>query len=104
MKVTFNSKDAQTFRCDEPIELKTFVQGKGAGWLITFHIVADNITPGNLDNILTPESASVLTFITENGKEKVVTGYTSVRSCSVKHGEKSDIAEIQLSKGVVENG
>ena len=100
MKVKFNAKEPRTFQCDEPLELKTFSDGKAAGWLLTFHIVAESLTASELDTLLTPETTSVIVFTTEKGKEKTVTGYTSVRSCSVKHGENSNIAEIQLSKGV----
>lgn len=114
MKVQFKGS-AQSFDCSEPVEQKIFKSGVSIGWAIMFHINAD-VTSSDIDGVVTPDSISELTFTNDNGATSIVTGYSNVTACVIRHKNNATVVEVQFTKisehgkqtgteeGVVENG
>jgi len=96
MKVLFKN-GTQSFDCSEPIEQKIFKSGASVGWAIMFHITAD-VSSSEMDEIITPDGISELTFTNDAGTANVVTGYTAVSACTIRHKNAETIAELQFTK------
>ena len=109
MKVKF--KNGTTKGCSTPTEQKIFKTGTSSGWILTFYLICD-ITSDEVDELLTEENISELTFTAEETmnaegiivpeKSIVLTDYNKISSSVIRHSEEKDKTrvEIQLIKGV----
>ena len=100
MKVEF--KDETVKSCTAPTEQKVFRGDNGAGWILLLTLTGE-ITSGELDELLTAENISELTFMTDAGVEITeADGYSKVSSCTIRHAEnpQDTRCEIQMTKGV----
>lgn len=100
MKVKF--KDDTVKSCTAPTEQKLFRGNDTAGWVLMFSLIGE-VTSADLDEVLTPENVSELTFLTDNDTEIAsADGYNKISSCTIRHAEnpQDTRAEIQLTKGV----
>lgn len=103
MKVKF--KDGTIKECSAPTEQKVFKEGKASGWILSFALVCD-MTSAEVDNTLSEENISDLTFISadENGNEHtfLLYGYNHVSSAIIRHSEdtRQSRVELHLTKGV----
>ena len=96
MKVQFKDS-AKLFDCSEPIEQKIFKSGMSIGWAIMFHITAD-VNSVDIDKVITPESISELSFTNDNDFVNVITGYSNITACVIRHKSASTVVEVQLTK------
>ena len=100
MKVKF--KDETVKSCTAPTEQKLFRGDNTAGWALMFSLMGE-ITSSELDELLTGENVSELTFLKDTGAEiTTADGYDRISSCTIRHAEdpQDTRAEIQLTKGV----
>lgn len=95
MTVTFKD-GATSYDCSEPVEQKIFRSGMPAGWAIMFQIFA-NLSSSEVDEIITPESISDMTF-TSNSETFEVTGYENITACTIRHSDTSTRIEVQFTK------
>ena len=97
MKVQFKNT-SQALDCTEPIEQGIFKSGLRVGWAIMFHIRAD-VSSSDIDNIITPDNISELAFTKDEGyPTAVITGYTSVTACTIRHKKDATVVEVQFTK------
>ncbi len=86
--------------CTNPVEQKVFRAGAAAGWLCSFGF-KENITSTELDEILTDDNISELTFCNDASEELfTITGYTKVTSTVIRYSEAATEIEVQFSKGL----
>ena len=100
MKVKFKNDTVKS--CTAPTEQKVFRGDNGAGWILLLNLIGE-ISSAALDEILTAENISELTFLTDEDEEiSTANGYDKVSSCTIRHAERPQDtrAEIQLTKGV----
>ncbi len=96
MKVKFKD-NATSYDCSEPVEQKIFRSGLPAGWAIIFQIFAD-LSSTEVDEIITPESISEMTFTNESEETFIVTGYSNITACTIRHSDTSTRIEVQFTK------
>jgi ACT domain-containing protein len=103
MKVKF--KNGTITKCSTPTEQKIFKLGEAAGWILTFTLLGD-ITSGDVDELITGDNISELTFISEN-EEGVETSFTlsdyeRISSAIIRYADEQEKTrvEIHLTKGV----
>lgn len=109
MKLKF--KNGTIKNCTAPVETKVFKSGEAAGWVLMLNLIGA-VTSGEVDELLTKENISSLTFIPEiedeEGEEATVpaeltlSGYEKVSSSTIRYAEDTSKTkvEIQLTKGV----
>lgn len=98
MFIKFKGKETE-LTTTSVIEQKIYKQGVASGWLLSLHLSGD-FTAQDVDSLLTDESISEITLVGETGENTIISGYEKVTSCVVRYSQESNVAEIQLVKGV----
>lgn len=101
MYVKFKDSTA-TYKCTEPVEQKMFRSGVPIGWAIMFHIHC-NSDSSQVDKIITSETISELEFgrEDENNATFIITGYSVISACTIRHKSATDVIELQFTKASV---
>lgn len=93
-------KDGTTKICSKPIEHRLLRNGNPAGWICTVRI-AENMSLSEIDQILTNDNISELTFCNRLSEELfVLSGYTKVVNVIIRHSEASAEIEVQFEKSI----
>ena len=93
-------KNGAKKKCTNPIEQKLFRSGNAAGWLCSFSI-SETVTSTELDELLTAENISKLTFCNDNSEEIfAINEYNKVASAVIRYTEDNSTVEVQFSKGL----
>ena len=98
MQVKFKGKNT-SYQTTTPIEQKLYRGGVSTGWLLVLSLTGE-LNSTELDELLTTESISEITFISDKNETTVLTGYNSVSSCVIKYADEKTVAELQFTKGV----
>ena len=96
MKVRFKNTDT-ALTCTDPVEQKLFRSGVPYGWAIMFHIEAD-VTSSDVDKLITPENIEELEFTNDEAVIGVVTGYSAIANCVIRHKADKTVVELQFTK------
>lgn len=98
-------KNGKIYRCSAPTEQKIFKSGESTGWILNFGLLGD-ITSHDVDELITGDNISELTFISENeeGVETsiLLSDYEKVSSAVIRYADEPEKTrvEIHLTKGV----
>ena len=98
MQVKFKGKNV-SYQTTTPIEQKLYRGGVSSGWLLVLSLTGD-VNSTELDELLTADSISEITIVSDQNESTVLTGYNSISSCVIKYTEDKTIAELQFTKGV----
>lgn len=94
-------------QCLAPTEQKVFNTAVGtSGWILHLRLTGE-ITSAELDDVIKPDSISVLEFLTnnENGEDVKLfelDGYSKITSSTIRYADNpmDTTTEIQITKGI----
>ena len=87
--------------CSNPTEQKIFKGGVAAGWICAVVISDTASTSAEIDDLLTIDNISQLTFLNDESAELfTINGYSKVTSAVIRHSENNGTIEIQLQKEI----
>jgi hypothetical protein len=93
-------KNGTIVGCSNPIEQKVFKGGESAGWICSLTFT-DNLNSTEIDNLVTSENMSEMTFLNDENETVVtLTGYEKLTSAIIRHSAEKTSVDIQLTKGV----
>ena len=97
--MTIQFKNGTTKKCTSLAEQKLFRGGEPVGWLCSIVVSDAACTSDELDELLTPDNVSALTFFnTDAYKLFEINGYSKVSSAVIRYSENNGAVEIQLQK------
>ena len=97
MKVFFNGNKDMVFDCSDPIEQRIYKSGKFAGWLLIFNISNSNITSDNVMDVIGNDKPE-MTFVGEKENTLILSGYTTLLACTIRHRASGSVVELQFKK------
>ena len=96
MKVFFKGNNSKVYDCSEPIEQRIYKAGIPAGWILIFNISNCDITSDNVEDRI--GDISEMTFVISDENKVIISGYTSIMACTIRHRASGSVVEFQFKK------